>query len=913
MPQLATADGRRIEPRQFSVYRMQAVSVQEYPAWRLRRAEGPVVPQRLYDVLVPVPFWSPGMAGAVPAGPLGFRQTTIDLAAHERLALWVDLHVPPQVFSGQYAGSIAVQAGRSVQRVSLRLRVLDFVLPETRPLPCVGLFEHQSLFRQFIRRGGGREAFVPGMLDANVKEVREGLEVMRQLMQLAHQHRLDLTDPTIRPVLKRDETGQIALNWNGYDNIVQPYLDGTAFADRMGVAAWAGPIRTDWPAAGDYAGDTERYQQTVQTATEQTVEHFRQGRMLEKLFFWPDAPTGEQAARGLGQLLLQAAPAVPVVCAAEPASIEGQAARATMLAPPGRQLQCVIKPRARTAAGEQVSTSPSSASGSLSAASAPAADEADETDLAGPPGLHPLAGEWLRPGDMPFVGTCAPPAEPVDVRVLPWLAMKLGCKGILLGDVLGWDQPGGTALPSTHSQRLFYAATGQAGGWNYTTDRIYASARLKRLRRGLQDMAYLWVLRRRGRAATAEDMRDLLVRYAGAQAAGDNADDGRLNGWVTSPTSWLTARRLLAEECELAVHLKPMDDKQQLRRQLEWRTLAEQCSQVRLERTASRVQLAADGKLRAELTLELHNELPRAVQVQLEPGPLPAGWAELPPEDLPRLLGPGQRTSVKLAFTGERIATGGNAKVQFPILLVVDGQRRGQWQGSIPLVLAGFTARRPVIDGKLDDWPIRPGNGAADFVALGRRGEPRGPADAVQAPNLPARQTLALALHDQENLYLAFRCEEPAMGRLSARSDNRVDYDELLAVGEDLLEVVLDPGRRARSPQELYHIVIKPNGIHLTERGIGALPEPGAGRNWAAGAVLAVGKQDKLWIVEMSIPLKSFGGGGEARTWGANFARVARIGGEASSWSGAVRHFYNPAELGTMYLVGPDQQLPLEK
>ena len=151
------------------------------------------------------------------------------------------------------------------------------------------------------------------------------------------------------------------------------------------------------------------------------------------------------------------------------------------------------------------------------------------------------------------------------------------------------------------------------------------------------------------------------------------------------------------------------------------------------------------------------------------------------------------------------------------------------------------------------------------------------------------------------------------MGKLFCRSDNRVEYDELLAAGEDLLEVVLDPGRRARSPQELYHIVIKPSGIHLTERGITALPEPRGGRNWAAGAVVAVGKQDKLWIVEMSIPLKAFDRDGEARTWGANFARVARIGGEASSWSGAARHFYNPAELGTMYLVGPDQQLPLER
>lgn len=830
-------------PPAVRLYRMAPVEMRNFPSWYLRLTDQPVEPARFYDALIP-------LDPAAPERP--------DLAAGERLAVWVDVAVPRDALAGDYQADIAVRSGGVARRAELKLKVYDLVLPDFRAMPCVGGFSNETVFRRFIRRrdaASGRErTFVPDRLDTDGEEVRAALVIIRDLMRLAHDHRLDLFDKSIHPAIKRDRDGKVELRWDDYDSIVKPYLDGTAFDDRIGVAAWPAPLRADWP-RGDYYGGpaTKRYRQTVSDVRDQTVAHFKQLGAERKLFFWPrTGGAGEEAYRSYAAL-----------------------ARLIRQGPAGPPMLTTLSP-SPPAAGPQ----PPKGFASLAEMFAPAGDRYD-LSTAGKDPAGPLAGVYLRPGPPPYLPGCGVGASPADVRALAWLAMKYRCRGIFMPEVL---DPAGDPQSRAAAVRLFYPHDG----------RLVASVRLKWLRRGLQDAAYLWLLVQRRRPSLAKAATDTMVRYGSLAAAGEHYLDPRLNGWVSDGQIWLAARKVLLEEAYAAVHPEAVT-KQQLRaQQLAWQGLRRRACRVRVERARARVLPRPGGGFGASVTVELYNELATAVDAELQLDRLPDGWKATEPARKVR-LGGGERAAVVLSAEGQAVATGPNGKLDFGATLMPSVGGLVAVKAAAPFVRAGAVTRKITIDGRLDDWPPRPGNTAASFVLLGRRG--------AVGDGLARRQTAVFALRDERNLYLAFRCEEPQPGTVRALPSNLLAYDQLLARGQDMVEVMLDPGNQAGATEQLYHLAAKCNGAVLAERGVGVDPPLGKASPWAVAAAVAVGKQEKAWVVEMSIPLASFGQAGKAAVWGMNFSRFATAGCEASSWTGAGRHFYDPKDMGTVYLV----------
>ena len=825
------------------LYRMAPVEVRNFPSWYLRLTDQPVEPARFYDALIPID----------PA-----RRELPDLAAGERLAVWVDVAVPRDALAGEYQADIAVRSGGATRRATLKLKVYDLVLPDYRAVPCIGGFTNETIFRLFIRRrdaASGRErTFVPDRLDTDGEEVRAALVIIRELMRMAHDHRLDLFDKSIRPAIKRDRDAKVELRWEDYDSIVKPYLDGTAFDDRIGVAAWPAPLRADWPRGDHYGGTaTKRYRQTVSDVRDQTVAHFKELGAERKLFFWPR--TGGGGAEGyrsyvaLARLIRQGGAGTPMLTtlspsppAARPQPPKGFASLAEMFAPAGDRYD--FSAATKTAAGD-------------------------------------LAGVYLRPGPPPYLPGGGVGASPADVRALAWLAMKYRCRGIFMPEVL---DPAGDPRSHPAAERLFYPHDG----------RFVASVRLKWLRRGLQDAAYLWLLVQRRRPSLAKAATDTMVRYGSLAAAGEHYLDPRLNGWVRDGQLWLAARKVLLEEAHAAVHPEAVS-KQQLRaQQLAWRALRSRACRMRVERARARILPRAGGGFRASVTVELHNELATALDAELRLDRLPEGWRASEPSRKVR-LGAGERAAVTLSAEGQAVATGPDGKLEFGATLTPSVGGAVAVKAAAPFIRAGAVTGKINIDGRLDDWPMRPGNTAGGFVLLGRRG--------AVGDGLARRQTAVFALRDERNLYLAFRCEEPQPGTVRALPSNLLDYDQLLALGEDLVEVILDPGNQAAAAEDLYHLAAKCNGAVLAERGIRVDPPLGKAGPWAAAAAVAVGKQPKAWAVEMRIPLASFGQAGDADVWGMNFARFATAGCEASSWTGAARHFYDPKDMGTVYLV----------
>ena len=923
---LSGPERAKIGPENIKAFRMLPVSVTDFPAWHLRLAETRPEPANFYDALLPLEAKPPPptIAGSGWTGlsvnisaVLAQAGQPFKLAPNERLVIWVDLYVPRDASAGDYAGQLkfaalrsgeypdpltAAAAPRAEWQVKLAAQVYDFVLPDERPLAAVGGFDHDSLFKAFVRRNA--EPFAPEILDRTNPLVRRGLERMHQLMVLAYEHRLDLFDKRIHPTMKRDISGKLSLDWTDYDAIVTPYLNGSAFGLPVGCAAWCAPFNDDWPRAENYGGaGSAEYASLVWDLLTACRQHFAELKVEKQLFLWPYrgpvSAEGYEKYVALARIARAAAPDTPILCPLPPSppqethwKVPGDFRRlADIFAPPGQWFDPNL-----------AASAPGQAPARAAPSSGPASPEAERT-------RHPLAGAWLAPGQPPYVPPLTVSSTPADARALPWFAMKYGCTGLLLDEVLNWSADPFHTVAGTET-RLFYP--GVALG----ADEVLPSVRLKRLRRGLQDAAYLRLLQERDRGGVARTIMDSMARYAGLDASGDNYLDPRLNGWVQDGATWEVARRLLAEELHAAIHPSDFSPSRLLAQRLEWRKLDERTHTVRVEQVRTRVTPVAvmpgkkAGTLLATVIVDLFNEYGHDVTCQVRLADLPQAWKAVGGEANIPSFPPASRKTVTLTAEGDYVPASANAKLRLPLVVTVDAQPQQRLESSVPFLVAGLAKQPPTIDGQLGDWPVQPGNAAGDFKLVGRRGE--------GADALAKRQTAAFVLRDDKNLYIAFRCDEPNPAGMVVRSDNIIRYQQLMACAEELVEIILDPGAAAAGPEDLYHLVIKPSGVVIAERGIGSDPPLGKTQPWASRATVCVTRPDpaagastqpgtspgpKVWIVELAIPLSSFGPAGTAEFWGVNFARFACQGQESSSWSGALRYFYDPRNLGTMFLL----------
>ncbi|MBN1555635.1 MAG: DUF4091 domain-containing protein [Phycisphaerae bacterium] len=865
---LQTADKKLTLPAEtVRLFRVLPVEVTEFPAWYLRLVDHAPVKAGRYDPLVPVNSPRTGQPYRLGRG--------------ERLAIWADLAVPRNAHAGIYRGAIRVDTGAGGYRFDVELIVRDYVLPDARPFAAVGGFSHEAIFREFYRRDG--KPYVPTRLDTDDPKIAQALDLLRDMVVLAHEHRLDLFDKNLQPDIHRDEQGRLKLNWTHYDKIVKPLLDGSAFADRVGLSAWPIPYNDAWPTPKYYGGfDSPTYRTTAVDVVAKAGRHFRSLGAEDQIFAWPYRGEVNAGAFGhfekLAAVLRQGDKSIPILATLPiaPPKISGWVAPKNL-----DESIDILAPAARWLDPRQA-----------------AARRTPE---------HPLAGVWLAPGDVPYLPALSVIASPSDVRALPWFAAKYQCTGLFLPEVLHWN---GDVFhtPAGAETRLFYP------GARLGLRSILPSVRLKRLRRGLQDTAYLWILRQRRREGLARAINDAMVRYACLDAAGDNYLDPRLDGWVKDSDVWIQAHRLLAEEVDQAVHPSPRTEQDRLADQVRWRRFTEQTSRI----TAERVQTFVRGgdlplsdipetpdrnvrNLRATVLASLYNEFDRPLETKVKITSLPEGWETVIGEyTIPRFA-PGARRDAKLVVEGLDVPVTPDGKIPLTLEVQTEPNPPQTLRTEVAFIVAGRFNTPPTIDGKLDDWPTRPRASAGNFRLLGRRGQ--------TADGLAKRRTTAFAMHDEKHLYFAFRCEEPDPDGMIVHNDNLARYEQLLACGEDLVEILLDPGAKAAGPEDLYHLLVKPNAATVQEIGVRTDPPLGRTRPFPLGARVAVARRKDYWSVEIAIPRDAFGADGAESFWGVNFTRFAPRELEASSWSGASRYFYDPRSLGTMYLPPSEHRI----
>ncbi len=849
-----------------AVYREAAVRVDACPAWFYQRTAGRRAVREYLDILIPVASGST----ALPA----------PMAPGRNAVFWVDVWIPPGTSAGTYAGSVEVQTQtRMLGRLRIELEVWPFALPDTPHVVALAPLEWSTLVAYHLERDG--KPYRPQRLAVTDPLRPAALAVLDATFQLLRRHRCQALLTDLQPLRQATADGPTLVDWSDYDAVATAYLDGSAFEDRIPLPVWPLPMDENHPAPASYGGlGSSKYAEALREAAESCLAHARQGNWLDRHM-------------------------VPLLTTARHTGDEYAAYRAIAsvfrAASPNMRLWCDLPPQPMEPFGWTGHAFVDLAE--LVGVWCPPARFADPAVMAALRKRGVKA--WWQPDFPPYSGSVAVVSPPIDVRSIPWQTAAWPSDAVWLAGTAGWpaEPPAGGVSKQADASTTWLLYPGREFG----VDAPIPSVRLKHLRAGLQDAEYLWLLRQQGRPAIADLVAGGLFMFGGAGAYGEHYADGRAHGWIRDPSMWRLGRLLLATELKRAAAGEPGEGFEQFRQRIDWqrflrgtrRTLGwAEGARVRPEPTAG------PEAVRADVLVSLLNQTLQPAVATAECPSSPPGWRceeRLPRFDVP----PGQIARRSIAFRSAAVdfgAFGAHGIVTLPIRL--DTQRDDAVE--VPARLAAIKAQRitrPItIDGRLNDWPAGIGNVAGDFVLVGAQDVPKaGPG----RPDRPSQATLAFVCHDNESLYIAFHCEEQRLDRREIAQTSFLRYEGMTPVGEDLVEVLFDPGAAATGPGDLYHLVVKANGSAITERGIGCQPPIGPHRAWPADVRVGIDAQSApdRWYIEIQVRLDAFGKDAKRQPWwGVNFARLQSRLGEYSTWSGARWNVYTPTTLGNLHM-----------
>jgi hypothetical protein len=498
----------------------------------LRREGGGVIEAARFAVFrewylpVTIPSKSPGGSAGpgdypdalIPAGTPGWG-LPLEVPAGRTQGLWVDLAVPGPSQPGAYRGTVEVTAaGRTLARFELSLTVHAFSLPAERHLRWRIGYSGWEQVPERLGLGEGSEAWLALERDL-YRLVWEG----HRAVPTTHYHRL--------PLEVRGEGAALRVDWTAFDRRFGPYLDGSAFADRVPISIFSLPInlQVGWP--GRLPDDAARVDTALLTAAAREVgRHWdRRGwRAADAFVYVADEPGPERYA------------SIEKACAAIRAGdprLRTSVAFYTEFAPHGAEL-------ARRFAG-------------LVTMWDVAGDYLDVNLLRSRQAAGDSVGFYQ--GGEPFQGGEALDDDGLALTTWPWIAWRYGLDTLFLYNMTEWTyfRLDRAQVPWKGGKREIWEnplnqswATNSQGvllypGQYVGVRGVIPSIRLKQVRRGLQDYEYLWLARQAGHGAEADAAARRLVPRA-LQEAGRPGQLGARGAWERDPRAWAAARRELA-------------------------------------------------------------------------------------------------------------------------------------------------------------------------------------------------------------------------------------------------------------------------------------------------------------------------------------------------------------------------------
>ena len=846
--------GGQIPATAVRVYRLHPARVPRWPGWHLRciapqeRVEAPL------DVLIPLD------------APIGGLPRL--LARGETYAFWTDVSIPKGTAQGIYEGQIRLHSGgQTVGDIRVEVTVWPLVLPDHGNVTATIELDHDLLAAPRPRP--------PATWSSSEAEdatgsayMGEQADVLRHTLLVLQQHRLVPVLPNLAPRIRLAASNDLLLDWTDYDALAGPCLEAGQRSSQ--------PPRPFWPLPVAPAGDSSRRQaidlaesRLLKSYVQQCAAHFEGQGWIAWAFARPPVTDLQDASLNRWiDLLAGVSPSVPVLYDGFPQDMRPYgwtdgppptfAGAVNIWAPSGQFYEREAMTKERT--------------------------EGNHT--------------WLRVDRPPFTGTLAISAPPTFARVLAWQANALGAENLLVGLANAW--PTGTVGSSPDDCLQQDDAVLLYPGDPFGLEVPVESVRLKWLRQGLQDAAYVRLLDGVGLAHITQTLTSALSLYAGADAYRAHFADGRPPGWPREPALFEAARHIMADAyIEATYHRQSPEKIQAFARSATWRRFMLDSRRVTLEVDGARVRpLGGEdaGSMAIEITCTITNGTRVPFTGELTAASAGPDW--LSPGEPMRVgpIGPSQARRAKWTLHATSVPIPSDGKIGLAVeLRGVEGTVAAL---EIPVALAAAvqTDRPPRIDGDLRDWPAGTVNVLGQFrLICGGR--------ATAASLEPRRRTTAFVLRHENDLYVAVNCEGGVAADGQQGRRNRVSYEDMIPVDEELVEILFDPFNvGTRSPADLFHVVIKQAGFDLTEKGVTTVPPCGASEPWAADVEVATRTTDGRWVAEVRIPLRSFGNQptSDGAVWGLNVTRFDFQAQEYSTWSGATGTAYDPLSLGNL-------------
>jgi hypothetical protein len=872
----------RIPANAMRLYRVHDVTVDRWPGWHIRS----VAPQdrlvRVPDVLVPIESPKGGLAERLRGG--------------EAVKLWVDVHIPKGTAPATYFGQIELgtgDGGGPGQLVGLSVTVWPFVLPEAGEVTLLTEIDHQRLFAHHVTVDGRPHA--PSRQWADTRAGAELDDLLTATMRLLRSHKVTPLLTRLAPVVKVEAGGDVTVDWDDYDRVVGGLLDGSEFFDRQPLRLWCVPFHEGFPPPPTYgAMSSPTYSKMARQYLARCAEHFAERGWLERSFVAlphvTDFGSASYAAvRHFGRLVRGADHRLRTMAPLFPQDMSAYGWDGFAWEDVGRQVD-IWSPPAQFFDADHM--------------------EAQR--------MQRRRTFWSldRP---PFSGSIDLAAGPADTRVIAWQARTYDVEAVMLGSADRWPANPDSASPQSCCQSgvapLIYP------GRFFGLSMPVPSARLKRLRRSMQDLAYLELLEQRRVGHIASVLTESLAPWAASDAYGAHYGDGKVGAWSGEARLWSVARQIMADEIIRSIRRDdggarrvgdPAEDAvpnvrgthvpTNLADTVQWRRFMEATRRLKIEIDGVRVRPIGPslaGAVEVVVSVTLVNLTRASISGQLAFEDLPITWQAQPPEVEVPEIAPQDSRRVSLRATAGVMETDAGGVRYLPMILRTSHGQAYRFSARMGY-LAATPVHRPLeIDGDLSDWPSAVGSAAQDFVLVTGE-DPRAPA----LPSSRSTQnTLCFMAGDGEALYFAFNCAIAGSDDLPRGQRNYIRYEDGVPVGEELVEILLDPANAGtRSTSDLFHVVIAPSGW-FCERGIGTDPPTGVRRPWAAGLSVAAQIHEDRWAAEVRIPLDAFGVRGEGRQiWGVNFTRFDLARQEYSTWSGVNQSIHDPLALGNLAL-----------
>ncbi|MCG3178234.1 MAG: hypothetical protein BIFFINMI_00560 [Phycisphaerae bacterium] len=877
-----------------TIYRILPVRVNDLPGWYqlygdpTRDTDANRAFGDFHDALLPIDHPRYGQPWTLPAG--------------EQLRLWLDVAVPRDAKPGVYTGRLLIESEQGPQEwIDVSMTVMPLTMPDS---PGLSLLAPIDLKRMLASELGGGELTDSQLFDdphiAPLARKR-----LAQWVDLGRSNGVHFLVSDVNPIFKRDLAGKVVVDWTGYDRLVGPSLEGDG-APPHAIA----PFRLDYPAANLYGGiESDAYANVADQYLRAVGTHFADRKWPQPLVWihrdrppqstlpygagdWRDwlTPQRKTEALTVGRITrlteLDIGYLEPLPWAMEPPSRprrpgEGPVpVHATVYCPPAQFLDPTVIPDLTAHQGEA----------------------------------------WLGDGVPPWRPSTELFTPPEQLEVLGYMARRYGLGTAWLGPTQHWPDasPWQKPLSADDAGFLFYP-----GQW-FDQDLPIQSLRLKRLRQAEQDCAYLTLLADHGRAALADIIARAMVKYALAQAASTTPGLGGAVGWMRTPTAFANARTILRQELMLAARHEPLEPEKAREARIVWAQFRQETAWIQMGLLPGQLAEEYDqfggltNHVKAVFRLATYSDMPRLVS----PSGAGEAVADLPPpkvlfDTLPKTWAatrfnvpvterpPGPGEPLVLMAQGSDMDIDGNGRIQMPTKVVAEGNRDlAELPTNVPLLPAHRFARPPKIDGLLNDWPVTSSFRGGAFHRL----TPAQPLGQVYGtPRKPA-DTWFMAGDDDENLYLLIVCLGQTPDDIRVRWSNHVRLDDGLIVGEDAVEVLLDPtcGRLGRD--DLLRLAVKANGTTIGYRGLTGPGGAGAPRRWGQDVRTEINFNRRGdWVIEMAVPRKSLAevGAVSEHMWRLNVVRHVGIRGEHSAWASASPQVYEPESLGNLLLRPP--------